>query len=186
LWYYFPADDLESRVSTKEYLPVKTSSTGNRVADDNPQAMDLFQAIVREYPRKQESLIPIFQDLQGAFGYLSSEVLASMADYLHLPMSTVYGVATFYTQLHLERSGRHKITICEGTACHVRGATEIIRAVTAMLGIGPGDTTDDFEFSVESVACFGSCALAPVMVVNDKVYGNMTPGRAVEILEGLQ
>ena len=163
------------------------STADNRVTDDGPQVetMDRFQAVVAEFPRQPESLIPVLQDLQAALGFLSSETLESVGDYLRLPLTSVYGVATFYTQFQLSRPGRHRIKVCQGTACHVRGAPEIIKAVAAKLGIGPGETTDDFEFTVETVACFGSCALAPVMVVNDKVYGNVTPDRAVGILEGL-
>jgi len=130
-------------------------------------------------------LIPVLQDIQDVLGYLPREAMTEAARFLNVPESTVYGVATFYSQFHLTRQGRHKIRVCQGTACHVRGADEIVKAVSAKLGIGPGETTSDFEFSVESVACFGSCALAPVMVVNEKVYGNVTPEMAVRTLDGL-
>ena len=130
-------------------------------------------------------LIPILQDIQDVLGYLPPEARTETARFLNIAETSVYGVATFYTQFQLSRPGRHRIKVCHGTACHVRGASEITKAVAAKLGIGPGETTDDFEFTVEAVACFGSCALAPVMVVNDKVYGNVTPERVVKILEGL-
>ena len=134
---------------------------------------------------KDSDLIPILQSIQDVLGYLPREAMTETARFLNMAETSVYGVVTFYRQFQLSRPGRHRIKVCQGTACHVRGASEIIKAVTARLGIGPGRTTDDFEFTVESVACFGSCALAPVMVVNDKVYGNVTPERVGEILEGL-
>ena len=134
---------------------------------------------------KPSELIPVLQDIQDVLGYLPREAMTATASFLNMAETSVYGVVTFYTQFQLTRPGRHRIKVCQGTACHVRGASEIVKAVTAKLGIGPGETTDDFEFTVESVACFGSCALAPVMVANDKVYGNVTPERAVAILEGL-
>jgi len=134
---------------------------------------------------KPSDLIPILQHIQDVLGYLPREAMTETARFLNMAETSIYGVATFYTQFLLTRPGRHRIKVCHGTACHVRGATEITKAVASQLGIGPGETTDDFEFTVEAVACFGSCALAPVMVVNDKVYGNMTPERVVEILEGL-
>jgi len=130
-------------------------------------------------------LIPLLQDIQDLEGFISAEAMRATAAYLNIPQSSVYGVVTFYSQFHLTRQGRHIVKVCQGTACHVRGASEIIRTVSARLGIKPGETTADFEFSVERVACFGSCALAPVMVVDGKVYGNVTPEMATEILETL-
>jgi NADH-quinone oxidoreductase subunit E len=130
-------------------------------------------------------LIPLLQDIQNELGYISPESISAAAAHLNIPESSVYGVVTFYSQFYLTRQGKHTVKVCQGTACHVRGADEIIRAVSARLGIKPGETTDDFEFSVERVACFGACALAPVVVINDKVYGNVTPEMAVRILDDL-
>jgi NADH-quinone oxidoreductase subunit E len=130
-------------------------------------------------------LIPVLQSIQDVLGYLPEEAMTETARFLNVAESTVYGVATFYTQFHLTRQGRHRIKVCQGTACHVRGGNPIMEAVKKKIGIGPGETTKDYQFSVERVACFGSCALAPVMVVNDEVHGRMTPQRAEEILETL-
>ena len=148
------------------------------------QIQGLDSVLVR-HARDESQLIPLLQDIQAQMGYISSDAMAAAATHLNIPESSVYGVVTFYSQFYLTRQGKHKVRVCQGTACHVRGAGEIIRAVTARLGIGPGQTTADFEFSVERVACFGSCALAPVMVVNDKVYGNVTPEMAVKLLDEL-
>jgi NADH-quinone oxidoreductase subunit E len=140
--------------------------------------------LARHEPDRSQ-LIPLLQDIQNELGFISREAIQVTARHLNIPESSVYGVVTFYSQFHLTRQGKHRIKVCQGTACHVRGADEIIRAVSARLGIKPGETTEDFEFSVERVACFGSCALAPVVVVNDKVYGNVTPAMAVRLLDEL-
>jgi len=144
-----------------------------------------LDTVFAEYEGKAGELIPVLQDIQDVLGYLPKEALAETARFLSLAESTVYGVATFYTQFYLTKRGRHRIKVCQGTACHVGGADDIMRAIEDKLGIGAGQSTDDFEFNLEEVACFGSCALAPVVVVNDKVYGNVTPERVIEILERL-
>ena len=107
------------------------------------------------------------------------------ARFTGVPESRVYGVASFYAQFYLERQGRHKIKVCRGTACHVRGSARIMSALGEKLGIGVGETTPDYAFTLERVACFGSCALAPVVVVDDKVYGRMTPEKTVKLLDDL-
>ncbi|MBL7076424.1 MAG: NADH-quinone oxidoreductase subunit NuoE [Kiritimatiellae bacterium] len=144
-----------------------------------------LDSVLACHPREESQLIPLLQDIQDHAGYISADAMRAAASHLNIPESSVYGVVTFYSQFYLTRQGRHRVKVCQGTACHVRGAVEIIRAVSARLGIKPGETTRDFEFSVERVACFGSCALAPVMVVNDKVYGNVTPEMAVRLLDEL-
>lgn len=142
-------------------------------------------AIFDRYQGKAGELIPILQDIQNDRGWLSRESLVETARFLNIPESAVYGVATFYAQFYLTRQGKHKIRVCQGTACHVRGGKRIMQAIRRKLGIGPGETTEDYQFSLERVACFGSCALAPVVVVDDKVYGNMTPQKAEKILSQL-
>ncbi len=144
-----------------------------------------LDSVLVQHPSDESRLIPLLQDIQDEMGFISPEAISAAARHLNIPESSVYGVVTFYSQFYLTRQGKHKIKVCQGTACHVRGADEIIRAVSARLGIGPGETTEGFEFSVERVACFGSCALAPVMVINDKVYGNVTPEMAVKALDEL-
>ena len=145
-----------------------------------------LDGILERHAHDAGQLIPLLQDMQDERGYITFEAISAAAKHLNIPESSVYGVVTFYSQFHLTRQGRHKIKVCMGTACHVRGADEIVRTVSTRLGIGPGETTEDFEFSVERVACFGSCALAPVVVVNDKVYGNMTPQTTLKVLDGLE
>lgn len=144
-----------------------------------------LKSIFERYKGVESELVPILQDVQEVCGYVPVDAITAIARFIKIPASKVYGVVTFYAQFYLEPQGKHKIKVCQGTACHVKGADEIMRVVTKKLGIGAGESTRDFEFSVEKVACFGSCALAPVMVVNDKVYGNVTPEQVVEILDGL-
>jgi len=137
--------------------------------------------ILSFYQGKEEELIPILQQVQQAFGYLPETIMKKIAKFLQLPESTVFGVSTFYAQFKLVPSGRNIIRVCRGTACHVRGGARILREVEKNLGIKPGESTPDLEYSLETVACFGACALAPVMVVNDKVHGRMTKAKVKEI-----
>ncbi len=139
--------------------------------------------VFSDFNGTDNELIPVLQDIQEEIGYIPREAMSAAARFLSIPESTVYGVATFYTQFHLKPQGKNKIKLCMGTACHVRGADEIRKAIEDKLGIQAGESTADLKFSLEKVACFGSCALAPVMVVNDRVYGNMTPEHALEILD---
>ncbi|MCS6902702.1 MAG: NADH-quinone oxidoreductase subunit NuoE [Candidatus Bipolaricaulota bacterium] len=131
---------------------------------------------------KSAALIPLLQRVQAEQGYLSREALREIARELRIPESKVYGVATFYAQFKLTRQGRHSLKVCQGTACHVKGAPRLLRTVEAELGIQPGGATPDFQFSLERVACFGSCALAPVIVLDERVYAKMTPPKAKELL----
>ena len=135
---------------------------------------------------RSDDLIPLLQEIQKVYGYLPPEVLMEFGQRSGIPVSQIYGVATFYTQFYLTRQGQHKIKVCQGTACHVRGSHRILQVVKNRLGIGPGETTQDYNCSLERVACFGSCALAPVMVVDGKVDGRMTPQDVEQVLEKLE
>jgi len=146
-------------------------------------AMSEVEAVLSVYGRGRENLIPILQEVQDRAGFLSEEAMNRIAEYLDLSDNDVFGVATFYAQFRFHPPGRHHIKVCQGTACHVRGSGLIQEEITRKLGIGPGETTADLEFSLERVACFGSCALAPVLVVDDKVYGRMTPKKTKKIIE---
>ena len=142
---------------------------------------DLSQ-ILAPYRGQRGATIPVLQKTQENLGYLTEETISEIAVFLGLSKNEVYGVASFYAQFRFERQGEHVVKVCQGTACHVRGAPRILDTVTDELGIGPGETTADYKFSLERVACFGSCALAPVMVVDKVVYGRITTARARQIL----
>ena len=138
--------------------------------------------ILSQYSGESGELIPILQEAQERFGYLPEEAMQRIAKFLRLPESTVYGVSTFYAQFKLTPTGKRLIKVCRGTACHVRGGARILREVEKKLGIKPGGTTSDMEYSLETIACFGSCALAPVIVIDKNVYGRMTTTKAGQIL----
>ncbi|NQT30952.1 MAG: NADH-quinone oxidoreductase subunit NuoE [Deltaproteobacteria bacterium] len=138
--------------------------------------------ILSHYSGAKSELIPILQDVQEKLGYLPEEVMQRVAKFLRLTDNTVYGVSTFYAQFSFTPTGRNKVTVCRGTACHVRGGARILAEIERRLGIKEGETTDDLEYTLETTACFGSCALAPVVVINKNVYGRVTTAKLAEIL----
>ena len=129
-----------------------------------------------------DSLIPILQQIQNTYGYLPTEILSEVSKQTGLHPNHVYGVATFYEQFHLEPRGRHTIKCCRGTACHVKGGREIVKAIEHVLGVEEGQTTEDMRFTFETVACLGTCFLAPVVMVNNDYYGHVTRSRIKSIL----
>ena len=130
-----------------------------------------------------DKLIPILQGIQDVYGFLPPDVLMEVSRVTRIPASRMYGVATFYEQFHLEPRGRHIIRCCRGTACHVRGGADIADAIRRHLGIDEGETTDDLRFTFETVACLGTCFLAPVIMV-DNYYGLLTPDKVTKVLDG--
>jgi len=134
-------------------------------------------------PFAEGDVIGALQEMQEAYGYLPRETMDELARLSGVPVAKLYGVATFYAQFYLTPHGKHTVRLCRGTACHVRSAPGILAAVEERLGIEDGQTTGDMLFSLETVACLGACALSPVMVVDGKYYGKMTPRRAEGVLE---
>ncbi|GAG38023.1 unnamed protein product [marine sediment metagenome] len=137
--------------------------------------------ILAQYDGESGDLIPILQEAQGRFGYLPKGVMAGIAKSLRLPESNVFGVATFYAQFKFTPTGKRIVKVCRGTACHVRGGARILSEVEKQLGIKPGETTDDFEYSLEVVACIGACALAPTIMIDNDVQRKMTPKKVAEL-----
>ena len=135
--------------------------------------LSLMDEIFDKYAGQKGVLIPILQAAQTTYGYLPPEVLNSIADRLGISLGKVYGVATFYAQFYLERRGKHVLKLCDGTACHVKGTSVLMAAIEEEFNIQPGDTTEDGELTVEIVYCLGSCALAPVAVMDGEVMGRM-------------
>lgn len=146
------------------------------------QLSEIFQ----EFEGRSDDLIPVLQRVQSALGYLPEKALLEVAYMMGLPSATVFGVATFYTQFRLQPIGKHIIRVCPGTACHVRGSGRILRHIQAQLQVAPGETTKDRLFTLETVACFGSCALAPVVVIDDAVYGRMNTSKVQKILDQIR
>ncbi len=137
----------------------------------------LFQG----FAGKREEVIPLLQQAQERFGYLSIEAMRGIAKFTRTPESSVYAVATFYAQFRFSPIGRKHVMVCRGTACHVRGATRIIEAIERQLGIKAGETTLDREYSLETVACIGACGLSPCLTINKQVEAKVTPKRVGEL-----
>ncbi len=151
------------------------------MAEPNKDTAKLDKLLATFKGEKAE-LIPILQRVQQEFGYLSEDAMRRIAHFLKAPEGVVYGVATFYAQFKFMPVGRNIIKVCRGTACYVKGSPRIIEELETALGIKDGGTTPDMEYTLETIACFGSCALAPVVVLNDQVYGRMTPDKAKKLI----
>ena len=135
------------------------------------------EAIIREYDSSRDSLISILQDVQSEYRYLPESILKLVARKLGLPLIQVYGVATFFKAFSLKPRGKHLLSVCLGTACHVRGAPAVLDAVERELCIEPGETSEDMQFTLETVNCLGACALGPIMVMDGEYHGQMVPGK---------
>ncbi len=144
------------------------------------------ERVLADFKRSPSELIPALQAMQRHFGYLPEEALRRVAQHCQMPESTVFGVASFYEQFHLQRQGKHSVRVCQGTGCHIRGSMRIMKALQKELGIAAGETTGDYLFSLERVACFGACALSPVMMVDGRVYGKMSPSKALKLVRKLK
>ncbi len=140
--------------------------------------------ILMQFQGKSMELIPILQQIQHVYGYLPEFAMNRVSGFLNVPESSVYGVATFYEQFRLTPVGKKRITICRGTACHVRGAQQLLETVEKKLNIVEGETTEDQEYTLETAACIGCCALAPCVMINDEVEARLTPQKMEEYFEG--
>ena len=140
----------------------------------------LLEPILLEYRDQKGAVIPILQRAQDLYGYLPEEAMIEIAKKSRISISQLYGIATFYAQFNLEPRGRHIISICDGTACHVSGAPKLVTAVEEKLNLVAGGSDPDYKYTLEIVYCLGSCGLAPIALVNDQVYGNTTPDSLVE------
>ncbi|NLZ91578.1 MAG: NADH-quinone oxidoreductase subunit NuoE [Clostridiales bacterium] len=149
---------------------------------DIPENFQKLQQVIDEYKGKPGSLIPIMQKAQDIFGYLPMKVQQYIADGLNIPLQNIYGISTFYAQFTLEPKGEHSIGLCMGTACYVRGAQSVLEKLKEELGVDVGGTTEDLKFTLTATRCLGCCGLAPVMMIDDDVYGRLTPDRIPEIL----
>ena len=157
----------------------------NGAADSSHMDIDLalMEDVLARYSGQKGALIPILQGAQALYGYLPRAVLELVADRLGLSISKVYGVATFYAQFYFERRGKHILRLCDGTACHVKGTPVLLTALEDRYHIEPGKTTEDGELTVEIVYCLGSCALAPVAVLDGEVVGRLRQEMLLRALE---
>lgn len=147
---------------------------------------DVVESLVHKYGAKKEALIPILQDIQSDLNWLPEEVLRAVAEKLEVPLMDVYGVASFYRTFSLKPRGKHITTVCVGTACHVRGGQRIVDEIGRRLEIAPGETTQDKNFTLETVNCLGCCALGPIVMIDGEYYGEMTTRKVGPVLETYQ
>lgn len=141
--------------------------------------------VLEGHKSQRGAVIPVLQRAQELYGWLPKEVLETISREMQVPLSQVYGVVTFYAQFYLTRRGRHIVRQCDGTACHVKGSGRIVDAVENHLGIKAGETTPDYRVTFEVVYCLGSCGLAPVATVGDKVIGHLTPEAMIKLVDEL-
>ncbi len=148
-----------------------------------PEQEEKLRQVIAQHKDHPGATMPVLQAAQEIFGYLPEEVQIMIAEGLNIPLSEVYGVASFYAQFSLNPKGKYQISICLGTACYVKGAGDILSAVEQKLGIQSGGITPDGKFSLDACRCIGACGLAPVMTINEDVYGRLTPAQVGAILD---
>jgi NADH-quinone oxidoreductase subunit E len=166
-------------------MVVNNPPAQNQDLELSPAQIDQLQRILDEFKGQKGAVIPILQMTQDLFGYLPKSALQFISKRTLIPLTQLHGVATFYAQFHLKRRGKHLLRICDGTACHVRGAAKAIEAVQKSTGVDPGTTAADYSLTVEIVYCLGSCGLSPVAVVDDQVLGRLQSDDLVRRLKKL-
>jgi NADP-reducing hydrogenase subunit HndA len=150
------------------------ASTGGTIPfNPTPEQEKRLREVIEKYKDMRGALIPVLHEAQEIFGYLPIEVQKTISEGINVPLAEIYGVVTFYSQFSTKPKGKYKIAVCLGTACYVKGSGDIIDRVKTRLGIEVGDCTPDGKFSLEATRCIGACGLAPVMTINDDVYGRL-------------
>jgi NADH-quinone oxidoreductase subunit E len=169
-------------------MTTAAAASGFDAAQAEVERVDLapVEQVLDELKGRPMAVIPLLQRTQDVYGYVPREVLVELSRRTRIPLSRLYGVATFYAQFRLTRRGRHLVRICDGTACHVRGAPKNIEAIRHNLHLEPGETSPDRKLSLEIVYCLGSCGLAPVAVVDERVCGRLLPEQMIEQLQRLE
>jgi NADH:ubiquinone oxidoreductase subunit E len=143
---------------------------------------EMADEILANHPAEEPALIQVLQDVHRAYNYLPCDVLERVADALEVPLAKVFSVSTFYKAFSLEPQGDTIVKVCTGTACHIRGAGQLVEELERQLGIGPDETTEDFKFTIKTVNCVGACAMAPVMIVGEKYWGSAKSARMAKYL----
>lgn len=158
------------------------TENGTDSAEAKEKSKKLHQ-IIEKYKHTKGALIPVLHDAQDLYGYLPKEVQLAIANGLGVPLAEVYGVVSFYTQFSVQPKGRFKVNVCMGTACYVKGSNEILDKFMTRLGIDVGECTEDGKFSLDACRCIGACGLAPVVTINDEVYGKLSAESVDEIID---
>lgn len=154
-----------------------------KLQDSKEVNMDRLGELVGKHEQQEWSLIPLVQEIQAEFGFIPPEAIPFIAQGLKLFPSEVQGVVSFYEQLYTEPRGKNIVRVCRGTACHVRGGKTILKLVKQQLGLEENETSEDLEYTLETVACLGVCALSPTMVINNQVYGHLNPRKIKELFK---
>ncbi len=144
---------------------------------------ETLQTVLKKHQRGRDALIPILQDVQKEFGYISEESVRAISRYLRMSENEIFGVSSFYAQFRFTEPGRHSVKVCLGTACHVRGGGNLLDSLEVGLNVKCGDTTEDRRFDVDRVACLGCCALSPVVQIDDKIFSKITVNKLTELLK---
>lgn len=153
------------------------------LTDETRSQREALEKVFAKYKDTPGRLMPVLQEAQDIYGYLPYEIQQRISDALRIPISDVYGVASFYSQFNLSPKGKHRISVCLGTACYVKGANKVLEKIEERLGIKNGECTDDRLFSIDSCRCVGACGLAPVIMIDDEVYGNLDVNKVDAILD---
>ncbi|MGD8506050.1 MAG: NAD(P)H-dependent oxidoreductase subunit E [Candidatus Bathyarchaeota archaeon] len=148
--------------------------------------LDKISAVIQRFSGRKSALIAILQEIENIYGYLPAWALRHVSEKLEIPLVQVCGVASFYDAFHLTPQGKHRIRVCLGTACYLKGSNRILEALERELGISDGETTPDLEYSIQGVRCLGACALAPVMIIDEQYFDKMSPTRVGKILRQVQ
>ncbi len=186
----FTEDEFLSAVKgalvTKEFSATDSAAVAlEPLPEDSLRLTEVMKQIRQSFVGRQQEVITILQKVQNSLGYIPTEALILVADFTGMPEATVYGIATFYERFRLSPVGQHVVKVCRGTACHVKGADRILHEIENRFKLSPGHTTKDRMFTLETVACFGSCAIAPVVVVDGKVSADMDPDKVGKVLEDI-
>jgi len=153
---------------------------GGMISKEDKEKID---KLIEKYQTNPGPLISILQDIQSIFSYLPKDILSYLSQKLKVSESKIWGIVTFYAQFYLEPRGKNTVRVCLGTACHVKGAKKVLERLQKILGIQPGETTEDLNFSLETVRCLGTCFLAPVIMVDQDYFGKLTPDRIERIID---
>ena len=145
--------------------------------------LSMAEEILGRYPREEPALIQVLQDVHRAYNYLPCDVLERVAEALDVPLAKVFSVSTFYKAFSLEPQGDTIVKVCTGTACHIRGAGQLVEELERQLGVGPSETTEDLKFTIKTVNCVGACAMAPLVIVGEKYFGSAKPARVSKYLD---
>jgi NADP-reducing hydrogenase subunit HndA len=156
---------------------------GNCCCGSKDERKEMLQGIIAKYKDTKGALIPVLHEAQQIYGYLPMDVQKTVSEGLNVPLTEIYGVVTFYTQFSLKPKGKFKVNVCMGTACYVKGSGAILDKFKEKLGVNVGETTEDGKFTIEACRCIGACGLAPVIMINDDVYGRLVPDDIEAIVE---